>query len=373
MAYKDTDKILIHRDGVDYQADIGPLVGVGWIREGTTLKTANAGDDVVIDADSTINGVTVGRGGGSVATNIAVGSGALLTNTTGNQNTAVGLNTLRQNTTGIHNTAVGVNALYYNTTGSNNTAVGLQALVSNTEGTLNTAIGYTALNKNTTGTDNTAIGQAALFNNTEGQYNTAVGSESLFNNSTGEDNVAVGNATLYSNTTGGENTALGISALFNNTTGSGNIGIGGRNSAGVYAPVSSITTQNDRIVMGSNTVTNAYVQVAWTVVSDARDKTNFAPVPHGLDFVKQLQPTQYEFRVDRDSEEVNGPIHYGFKAQDILALEGDHAVIIDTEDPDHLKYKGEHLVPVLVNAIQEQQVVIDALVARLEAVEAKIV
>jgi len=32
--------------------------------------------------------------------------------------------------------------------------------------------------------------------------------------------------------------------------------------------------------MGSIGVTNAYVQVAWTVVSDARDKTNFGVVPH---------------------------------------------------------------------------------------------
>jgi hypothetical protein len=46
-------------------------------------------------------------------------------------------------------------------------------------------------------------------------------------------------------------------------------------------------------------------------------------------------------------------MHYGFKAQDILALEGDNNVIIDNEQPDHLKYKGEHLVPVLVNAIKE--------------------
>jgi hypothetical protein len=46
-------------------------------------------------------------------------------------------------------------------------------------------------------------------------------------------------------------------------------------------------------------------------------------------------------------------MHYGFKAQDILALEGDNNVIIDNEQSDHLKYKGEHLVPVLVNAIKE--------------------
>ena len=29
MAFKDTDKILVHRDGVDYQADLGPLMGGG--------------------------------------------------------------------------------------------------------------------------------------------------------------------------------------------------------------------------------------------------------------------------------------------------------------------------------------------------------
>jgi len=46
-------------------------------------------------------------------------------------------------------------------------------------------------------------------------------------------------------------------------------------------------------------------------------------------------------------------VRYGFKAQDILALEGDNPVIIDNEDADNLKYKGEHLVPVLVNAVKE--------------------
>ncbi len=80
---------------------------------------------------------------------------------------------------------------------------------------------------------------------------------------------------------------------------------------------------------------------------------NFAPVPYGLDFVNQLKPTAYQFKVDRDTETPKGDVRYGFKAQDILALEGDNPVIIDTEDADHLKYKGEHLVPVLVNAVQE--------------------
>jgi len=58
--------------------------------------------------------------------------------------------------------------------------------------------------------------------------------------------------------------------------------------------------------MGSTGVTNAYIQVAWTTVSDARDKTNFGVVPHGLDFVKALQPISYQFRQNRDSEETTG-------------------------------------------------------------------
>jgi hypothetical protein len=92
---------------------------------------------------------------------------------------------------------------------------------------------------------------------------------------------------------------------------------------------------------------------------------NFAPVPYGLDFVNQLKPTAYQFKVDRDTEKPNGSVRYGFKAQDILALEGKNPVIIDIEDPDNLKYKGEHLVPVLVNAVQELTSIVKELQAEV--------
>ena len=47
-----------------------------------------------------------------------------------------------------------------------------------------------------------------------------------------------------------------------------------------------------------------------------------------------------------------------------MALEGDNPVIIDNENDEALKYKGEHLVPVLVNAIKE-------LTARIKDLEDK--
>ena len=154
------------------------------------------------------------------------------------------------------------------------------------------------------------------------------------------------------NTTGNENIAIGDGALYNNTTGSNNIGIG--RISGTDSLV-NITTQSNYAVFGNNSTTNAVVKVAWTVGSDARDKTNFAPVPHGLEFVNELQPTAFEYKKNRESDEpqTDGRLRYGFLAQDILALEGESAVIVDNRDPEHLKVTETSLIPVLVKAIQE--------------------
>ncbi|MEI7431571.1 MAG: tail fiber domain-containing protein, partial [Betaproteobacteria bacterium] len=78
-----------------------------------------------------------------------------------------------------------------------------------------------------------------------------------------------------------------------------------------------------------------------TVVSDARDKTDFQAIPHGLSFVQQLNPVSFYFKESRDIDVKTGIKRYGFKAQEILALEGDNAVIIDNENPDKLRYNGE--------------------------------
>ena len=199
--------------------------------------------------------------------------------------------------------------------------------------------------------------------------NTAVGSDALNSNTTGSGNTANGQNALQNNTTGSGNTASGQNALFGNTTGSGNTAINPLNGGGNYTPVFNPTTENSRFCMGSTGVTNAYIQVAWTVVSDARDKTNFAPVPHGLEFVKALQPTAYQFRTARDSEETNGGVRYGFKAQDVLELEGANPVIVDNEDADKLRMIDTALIPVLVKAIQEQQALIESLTTRLTALE----
>ena len=314
---------------------------------GGTTPAAITATSVTSTNDASVNGLTVGRGAGGVSTNTASGYAALYSNTTGSSNTASGYRALYSNTTGFNNTASGYAALYSNTTGSGNIASGYAALYSNTTGSNNTASGYAALYSNTTGSSNTASGYRALYSNTTGSSNTANGYEAL-----------------YSNTTGSNNTASGLQALYSNTTGSGNFGAAFRNSSGSYTPVFDPSTHSNRVVIGHTGVTNAYVQVAWTVVSDARDKTEIETLEKGLDFVNQLNPVSYKFRKSRDTEETDGKKRYGFLAQEVLGAEGNDNVIVDIEDADKLKMTNEAMIPVLVKAIQELKAEIETLKAQ---------
>jgi len=404
--------LLINIDGTErMRLNSAGNVGIGTTSPAARLDVAGTINStglavtgaVTSTTDATLSGVRVGKGAGAIASNTAVGSGALnanttgiqntasgasalVSNTTGSNNTASGYQALQNNTTGNDNTASGVNALVFNTTGNSNTASGraalqsnttgnyntasgFHALLNNTTGNYNTASGYQALQNNTTGVNNTASGVNALLNNTTGNYNTASGLGALQSNTTGTQNTVNGQNALQNNTTGSYNTASGLGALQNTTTGSGNTALNPLNSAGDYAPVFNPTTEDNRFCMGSTGVTDAYIQVAWTVVSDARDKINFAPVPHGLEFVKALQPTAYQFRTARDSEETNGRVRYGFKAQDVLALEGANPVIVDNEDAEKLRMIDSHMIPVLVKAIQELSAEVDNLKQQLGALK----
>jgi hypothetical protein len=334
--------------------------------------------------DLTVYGITVGRGAGAVSTNTAVGNSALSGNSTGAVNTGTGYNALGGNSAGVtgsNNTATGGYSLWAITSGANNSAFGQGALQSNTTASNNTAVGYQAGYSQVTGRI-TVIGYQSGYSNNGGEF-TAAGFQSLYSNTTGTSNTAMGDyRALYSNTTGSNNSAFGNQALYSNTTASNNTAVGyqagynvttGANNAffgyvsGTDA-VANITTTSNNIVMGNNSHTNAYIKVSWTVTSDARDKTSFAPIPLGLNFVCSLLPTAYQFRVSRDDETATGPVRYGFKAQDILAVEGDKPVIIDNNDLENLKYNQDSMIAVLVKAIQELKAEVDSLKSQLKGV-----
>ncbi len=128
-----------------------------------TMKVTGASTFSSTITATSLNGIVIQRGGGSIATNIGVGSGVLTLNTTGFGNIALGYFGLYTNAGGYYNTAVGYDALYSNTDGFENIAMGFRALYNNTTGDDNIAIGYRAgwggsANGNTTGNNNIFIG-----------------------------------------------------------------------------------------------------------------------------------------------------------------------------------------------------------------------
>ncbi len=217
---------------------------------GTTVTMAN---------DASISGLTVGKGGGAIFGNTAVGASALPASNTGTGfNTAVGYLAMSNNTSGQENTAVGVFSLPSNTTGSYNVAIGRTAVSSNTTGSNNVGVGYQSLNSNTTASNNTAVGYQAGYTNATGASSVYVGQQAGYF-ATGSGNTFVGTAAGYSVTTGTRNTFVG-SAIQGVATGAG------------YA----ITTGAANTIIG-NFDGNAYGL-------DIRTASNYAVISDGLGY-----------------------------------------------------------------------------------------
>ena len=369
--------------------------------------------------DILVNGQTIGEGNGAISSNVAIGNGALHLNINGESNTAIGYNSLYSNTSGSNNTANGSGSLFSNTTGSNNTANGRNVLSSNTIGTENTATGFSALNLNTTGNSNTANGFQTLYANTTGAYNTAVGGNAMRYNSVGNNNTAVGDAALFANTSGGLNTATGVNALGGNTngfyntangygalylnttgnsntadgnnalnansTGSQNTAIGssalevnttgnfntalgngalnmltsGVNNIGIgYAAQVPTATGSNQVRMGNTFITYAGIQVAWSVTSDRKLKSEITKSDLGLDFIKKLNPVSYL----RNNDETQ-KTEYGFIAQEVDETLNSIGAIktgfITKDDAGMYSIRYNDFIAPMVKAMQEQQIIIE--------------
>ena len=244
----------------------------------TTATSANTANAIVArDASGDflagkINGITVGKGGGSVNTNTALGVEALNVNSSsGIFNTAVGYNALKTNTVGLVNTATGTNALRLNTIGSYNTATGFQGLTQNTTGIQNTAHGAYASNYNITGSNNTSCGFSSLYT------------------SNGDHNVAIGSYALHNLENASQSTAIGSLALQNNINYSASSGVG----------YNAQVTGSNQVQLGNSTATT-YAYGAVQDRSDVRDKADIRDTTLGLDFVNALRPVDFKWDMRED-------------------------------------------------------------------------
>ena len=207
---------------------------------GATFNGSISGATATFSKDIKVNSMTVGQGGSSQPSNVAVGYLALASNIGDVDNEE-----------GIGNVAIGGSALTTNTTGAYNTAIGYGALSSNSSGTNNVAIGQYTLTNSSTASNSIAIGALALAYGSLGSFNIGIGFETLgAAGNTGNSNVAVGYQSLKTNTTGSNNTGIGTSALLPLTTGSQMTALG--YNAGRYrgTATTNLTTGTGGIYIG---------------------------------------------------------------------------------------------------------------------------
>ena len=203
-----------------------------------------------LGSQNTFVGTEAGKGlvGDSHNNCVAIGWRALVSITTGNNNTAIGSEALRFTADTAGQTAVGFQA-GKDSTGSQNTYIGYEAGLGDAgDSQNNAAVGYQPLKGISTGDLNCAFGYQTLFDNTTGSNNIAIGNQALFENVGADDNIAIGNQTLHANTTGSNNIAIGKQALLANVSADHNIAIGENALAAVNG--------DDSVAVGTDALTN---------------------------------------------------------------------------------------------------------------------
>jgi len=388
-----TDGVIITYDASGNPVHVGPG------NDGQVLTSTGAGsppafEDVSAGVTSDAQGNTIAGGnagedfdGTNPEYNTLFGKNAGKDITTANSSTAVGYDALAVCTTGAGNTAIGRNTLKA-CTGAGNVAIGREASESLTSASDNTSVGFNA-NKDgvTTGTMNVFVGAYAGRDMTSGFKNVCIGAETALVTTTGHYLSACGHRALHQVTEGNSNSAIGDHSGFDLTSGDNNTMLGsssGRSSS----PSGSVTTGNNIVCIGNNSVSDIYCADTSISSSDQRDKTDFTDWTHGLDWINKLKPVTYrwdkrswysdDLSVTPNGSKKRARLHLGFKAQDVLEVEkadgyaskkDDMLLINLNEDGTAYGMKYERLVVVLTKAVQELSAKNDALEARIAALE----
>jgi len=266
-----------------------------------------------------------------------------------------------------NNIAIGAYSLASNKTGDNNVGIGFEAMYSLTDNSdNNTAVGHQAgKNGNTTDGNNTFVGYRAGYNVDNG-YNTALGRLALAGTA-GAQNTALGQRALEV-TTGAENTAIGARSGSGITTGNQNVILGSYD--GSAAPISASGSNYVVLSDGAGNVkahvasTGSWFQssnsASWATTSDERLKKNITSLENSLDVILKLRAVEFDYIQDNKHD-------LGFIAQEYAETLPDQV----SDRGDGYLAIQQNLVPHLVKAIQQQQAMIEQLVAKIDILENK--
>jgi len=115
--------------------------------------------------------------------------------------------------------------------------------------------------------------------------------------------------------------------------------------------------------------TYAYFTYSPIILSDANAKTNITDLSGIKDKFMKLRPVSYSFKTDFEnpsSDKTKIVNQYGFIAQELQEIFPD---VVTTREDGLLGVRYTELIPVLVQAIKEQQEEIDALNERITELE----
>jgi hypothetical protein len=342
---------------------------IGFSEGGAEAARFNASGVFTTTNDATIQGLTVGRGAGAVATNTAVGASALQANTTASNNTAVGYQA-GYTSTGQRNAFFGSEAGYANTTGESNTYIGRQAGNLMTSGSNNTIIGRYNGNQGSldirTSSNYIVLsdgdGNPRGFFNADGYLKVAPSAGDL-NGITGTYHEIVtasagGNALRLRQANASFNDTIFRVASNRNTT---------NNTYYFMDCLDSGGTAKFRVADSGN-VTNT--NNSYGSISDAKLKENVTDATPKLDKLNQVRIVNYNLIGDEKKQ-------LGVIAQELEQIFP--SMVDETPDRDEegndlgtttKSVKYSVFVPMLIKAMQEQQALIQALTTRITALEA---
>lgn len=317
-----------------------------------------------------VEGIKIGRGGGSISTNVAIGNNALIKNTTGNNQVVIGYESGKEITSGMFNTIIGSNTLKALTTGNSNTVLGANNLNSSTNGSNNYILGTYSMSAATSASSNIAIGQQVLLGLTTGTNNIAMGNYAANGVTDGQQNVSIGQMSLYW-CNSSQNIGIGYRAGFDISSGSSNtcIGYSANVANGTYSNSTALGNGataggSNWVQLGNSSVTTIRGAVAYSSSSDRRLKQNISDTRYGLKEVMKLRPVDYVMTSNQVRQ-------VGFIAQDVQPLipeivtgsEG------DISKGETLAITYANMVAILTKAIQEQQAMIEQLKLEIEALK----
>lgn len=334
--------------------------------------------------------------------NAFLGFRAGLSNTTGGKNSFVGSDAGYANTTGNYNSFFGNNAGMENLVGAFNSFVGQGAGYHN-NGNNNTLIGWVSGDTNTTGSDLTLIGAESDVASSGLTNAVAIGAKSLVSQS---NSIVLGSIYGVNGATQNVNVGIGTTAPKSKlhileragnvhlaagcSDGFGAIGFGPTLDCGNYSMVGDglhtiinratgggiIFRENNQtqVVIGAGGVVtinglgsagstqlcrNASNQIS-TCSSSLRYKKDLQKFTGGLSLVNELNPITFRWKSDNK-------LDVGFGAEDVAKVEPLLASYNDKGEVEGVKY--DRISAVLVNAIKDQQGIIDRQQTEIDALK----